>query len=93
MAGLRINERGAEMRGIIWTDTIFKEFVRKAMLSEDEIAILETSIKGWSRVEQSIKLKMSVSRIQRIDKRLKAKYDAAQKESDILPLRKRSKTA
>lgn len=80
------------MRGIIWTDTIFKEFVRKAMLSEDEIAILETSIKGWSRVEQSIKLKMSVSRIQRIDKRLKAKYDAAQKESDILPLRKRSKT-
>lgn len=76
------------MRGIIWTDVIFNEFVRRAMLNDDEIKILETTIKGWSRVKQSIELNMSVSRIQRIDKRLRAKYDAAQKGSDILPPRK-----
>lgn len=75
------------MRGIIWTDVIFNEFVRRAMLNDEEIKILETTIKGWSRVKQSIELNMSVSRIQRINKRLRVKYDAAQRGSDILPPR------
>lgn len=78
------------MKGIIWTDTIFNEFVRKAMLNEEEIAFLETEIRGWSRTRQSMELRMSESKIQRIAKTLRIKYDAAQKESDILPPRKRS---
>ena len=80
------------MKGIIWTDVIFNEFVKKAMLSDEEIAVLETSIRGWSRVKQSLELNMSLSKIQRIKRRCEAKYDVAQKESDILPERKRSKS-
>ena len=79
------------MKGIIWTDTIFNEFVKKAMLSDEEIAVLETSIRGWSRVKQSFELNMSLSKIQRIKRRYEAKYDIAQKESDLLPERKRTK--
>ena len=80
------------MKGIIWTDVIFNEFVKKAMLSDEEIAVLETSIRGWSRVKQSLELNMSLSKIQRIKRRCEAKYDVAQKESNILPERKRSKS-
>ena len=79
------------MKGIIWTDVIFNEFIKKAMLSDEEIAVLETSIRGWSRVKQSLELNMSLSKIQRIKRRCEAKYDVAQKESNILPERKRSK--
>lgn len=79
------------MKGIIWTDVIFNEFIKKAMLSDEEIAVLETSIRGWSRVKQSLELNMSLSKIQRIKRRCEAKYDVAQKESDILPERKRPK--
>ena len=79
------------MKGIIWTDVIFNEFIKKAMLSDEEIAVIETSIRGWSRVKQSLELNMSLSKIQRIKRRCEAKYDVAQKESDILPERKRSK--
>lgn len=80
------------MKGIIWTDVIFNEFIKKAMLSDEEIAVLETSIRGWSRVKQSLELNMSLSKIQRIKRRCEAKYDVAQKESNILPERKRSKS-
>ena len=80
------------MKGIIWTDVIFNEFIKKAMLSDEEIAVLETSIRGWSRVKQSLELNMSLSKIQRIKRRCEAKYDVAQKESAIFPIRKRSKS-
>lgn len=79
------------MKGVIWTDVIFNEFIKKAMLSDEEIAVLETSIRGWSRVKQSLELNMSLSKIQRIKRRCEAKYDVAQKESNILPERKRPK--
>ena len=80
------------MKGIIWTKAIFDEFVKRAMLSDEEIAVIETSIRGWSRVKQSLELNMSLSKIQRIKRRCEIKYDVAQKESDILPERKRSKS-
>ena len=75
------------MRGIIWTKAIFDEFVEKAMLSDEEIAVLETAIRGWSRVKQADKLNMSASKIYRILKKCELKYDAVQKQSDILPKR------
>ena len=76
------------MKGIIWTKAIFEEFANIAMLSEEEIEVLEASIKGWSQVKMSMELKMSVAKINRILHRCRIKYDAAQKESDILPIRK-----
>ena len=78
------------MKGIIWTKAIFEEFASIAMLSEEEIAVVEASIKGWSQVKMERELNMSIAKINRILHRCRIKYDAAQKESDILPIRKRS---
>lgn len=78
------------MKGIIWTKAIFEEFANVAMLSEEEIAVVEASIKGWSRVKISMELCMSVRKVNTILQRCRIKYDAAQKESNILPARKRS---
>jgi hypothetical protein len=78
------------MKGVIWTKTIFDEFVKQAMLSDEEIAVVEASIKGWSQVKQSMELNMSISKINSILRRCRAKDDMAQKESDILPERKRT---
>ena len=78
------------MKGIIWTRSIFEEFVNIAMLSEEEIAVIEADIKGWSQVKMSMQLNMSIAKINRILHRCRIKYDAAQKESDILPIRKQT---
>ena len=78
------------MKGVIWTRDIFDEFVSRAMLTEEEVAVVEASIKGWSRVKISMELCMSVRKVNTILRRCRIKYDAAQKESSILPARKRS---
>ena len=78
------------MKGVIWTKDIFEEFVSRAMLNDEEIAVVKASIKGDSHVAMSFDLNMSVAKINRILRRCRIKYDVAQKESDILPIRKRS---
>ena len=76
------------MKGVIWTKGIFEEFVRVAMLSEEEIAVVKASIDQWTQAKMELELHMSVSKINKTLKRCRIKYDAAQKESDILPKRK-----
>ena len=76
------------MKGIVWTRAIFDEFVNVAMLSEEEAAVVEASIKGHSQVKISMDLCMSVRKVNTILQRCRIKYDAAQKESSILPARK-----
>ena len=49
---------------------------------------MRTRVAGWTRTEQSMKLGMSLSKIDRHIKRLKSKYDQVQMYSLILPPRK-----
>lgn len=72
---------------ILWNRIIVDEFIRLAMLSDEEILVLETRAKGLTRVQQSIKLGMSVSTVDNIIRRLKRKYDNVQKHSQVLPKR------
>ena len=88
LAGFAVE--GVQMKGIVWTKAIFDEFVRVAMLSEEEVAVVEASIKGWSIVKISMELCMSERKVKTILHRCRIKYDTAQKESDILPVRKRT---
>lgn len=71
-----------------WNKIILEEFIELAELTEDEEKIMRTRVAGWSRTKQSMKLGMSMSTIDRIIRRLKAKYDFVQKYSAILPPRK-----
>lgn len=75
---------------VIWTKFILERFIDVGNLTKDEEAVMRTRAAGWTRTEQSMKLGMSLSTIDRIIKRLKVKYDRAQKYDVLLPQRKQS---
>jgi len=71
-----------------WNKIIVEEFVSIASLTKDEEAVLRTRAAGWSRTKQCMEFNMSMSTLDRIIRRLKVKYDHAQKYSVILPPRR-----
>ena len=73
--------------GVIWTKTIVDEFIREAMLNEEEQRLLRMKAAGWSRTKQAQSLNVSTQTLDRMCNKLKVKYDAAQKTSAILPRR------
>ena len=75
---------------VIWTKFILERFIDVGNLTKEEEAIIRTRAAGWTRTEQSMKLGMSLSTIDRIIKRLKVKYDRAQKYDVLFPPRKQS---
>lgn len=71
-----------------WNKIILEEFIRLASLSKEEEEVMRTRVAGWTVTEQSMKLGMSVSKVNKITQRLKVKYDGVQPYSCILPPRK-----
>lgn len=65
------------------------EFKELALLTDVEIQILESRIKGWSRTKQSIEFNMSLSTVDRIYRTIRDKYDQVYKLSNNLPMRKK----
>lgn len=74
-----------------WNKIILETFIEEALLNEDEEMIMRTRVAGWSRLQQSDKLGMSVSSVDKIISDLKVKYDNVQKYNPLLPPRKFSK--
>ena len=77
------------MKDIIWNNIILDEFLRLAILTEIEEQILRTRIKGFSRVQQSMKFNMSVASVDSVIRMIGIKYDMVQPYSTILPVRKK----
>ena len=75
---------------VIWTKFVLERFIEVGNLTKEEEAVMRTRAAGWTRTEQSMKLGMSLSTIDRIIERLKVKYDRAQKYDVLLPPRKQS---
>lgn len=76
---------------IVWTKQVLENFIEQAMLTEDEIFIMETRIKGWTVTMQAMELKRSESSVHRMINVLKRKYDKVQKENpDMFPVRRSS---
>lgn len=73
---------------VLLTREIVDEFVREAMLNDDEELIIRTRAAGWSRQQQAMKLNVSLQSVDRMIKRLKTKYDNVAKNNDKLPERK-----
>lgn len=71
-----------------WSKVILEEFIKEAMLTEDEEKIIRTRVAGWSRTKQAMTFGMSLSTVDRIIKSLKQKYDFVQKYDPLLPTRK-----
>ena len=76
-------------RGVSWNKVSFDTFAELGMLTDDERAVLETRIKGWTRTKQSRELNMSMATLDRTIARIKRKYDEVQPHaSDVLPVRR-----
>lgn len=75
------------MSNVLWNKILLEEFERLAGLSELEQDIIKGKMRGQTRVEQSMRLGISIATLDRHVARLKRKYDAVQPYSDILPKR------
>lgn len=73
-----------------WNKIILEEFISIGGLTKEEEEIMRTRVAGWTVTKQSMELGMSRSKVNFLIKRLKAKYDAVQPYSAILPPRKSS---
>lgn len=71
-----------------WNKIILEEFINVGGLTQEEEQIMRTRVAGWTISEQADRLGMSRSKVNFLIKRLKVKYDNAQKYSVILPPRK-----
>lgn len=73
-----------------WNKIIVETFIEEAILTKEEEIVLRTRAAGWTRIQQSQELGMSLATIDRIIRRLKVKYDNVQKYNPILPPRRSS---
>lgn len=84
-----------------WTKIILETFLEESGINDrislgDEKArilegILRTRCAGWSIVKQAEEFHISVDTVNKYVRELKSLYDATQKNSTILPIRKHSK--
>lgn len=80
-------------KGVLWTDKLSEEFIKRAALSEDEAFVMRTRARGYTVSQQAMKLNCSEVTVHRKIAMIKKKYDAVQKEyPDIFPVRRKSKT-
>ena len=71
-----------------WNKVILEEFIKEAMLSEEEEQIMRTRVAGWPRQKQAIEFNMSTQKVDKIIARCKAKYDIVSEYDALLPPRK-----
>lgn len=79
------------MKQVHWTKDTMEFFIEKGMLTEEQVYILESRVKGATVVEQSMHLHKSESSVHRQIKRIRDCYDIVQKQyPDKLPIRRYS---
>ena len=59
----------------IRTRSRLDEFINEAMLTPLDVEILQTRLKGWSRIQQSQHFNMSISAIDNHIKKIKESYE------------------
>lgn len=76
------------MKQILWTKKILETFIKEGILTDEEKEVLLLRVQGYTITEQAEKLNISESKVNRITRRLKIKYDALQETMKELPKRK-----
>ena len=76
------------MKTILWTKKIIETFIKEGMLTEEEKEVLLLRVKGYTIAETSELMNISDSKVNRIIRRLKIKYDNLQDTLEELPKRK-----
>lgn len=65
---------------VTWTKKVLDNFIELAMLTDDEVYIMRSRVKGITVTQQALALNKSESSVHRMIKELKKKYDAVQAE-------------
>ena len=76
------------MKTVLWTKKIIETFIKEGMLTEEEKEVLLLRVKGYTIAETSELMNISDSKVNRIVRRLKIKYDNLQGTIKELPKRK-----
>ena len=76
------------MKQILWTRKLVDTFIKEGMLTEEEKEVLLLRVKGYTISETSELMNISDSKVNRIIRRLKIKYDNLQGTIEELPKRK-----
>ena len=76
------------MKQILWTRKLVDTFIKEGMLTEEEKEVLLLRVKGYTIAETSELMNISDSKVNRIIRRLKIKYDNLQGTIEKLPKRK-----
>ena len=76
------------MKQILWTRKLVDTFIKEGMLTEEEKEILLLRVKGYTIAETSELMNISDSKVNRIIRRLKIKYDNLKGTIKELPKRK-----
>ena len=76
------------MKQVLWTKKIIETFIKGGMLTEEEKEVLLLRVKGYTIAETSELMNISDSKVNRIIRRLKIKYDNLQGTIKELPKRK-----
>ena len=79
-------ERKGYMKQVLWTNKLVDTFIKEGMLTEKKVLLLR--VKGYTIAEQAELLNVSESKVNRITRRLKIKYDALQDTIKEIPKRK-----
>ena len=72
---------------LVWTKRMLGAFIEQACLSEEETIVLNDWVKGKSIVNTSMNNHMSTSKVDRIRRRIRKKYDFIQTYTAELPVR------
>ena len=76
------------MKQILWTRKLVDTFIKEGMLTEEEKEVLLLRVKGYTIADTSELMNISDSKVNRIIRRLKIKYDNLQGTIEELPKRK-----
>lgn len=76
------------MKQVLWTRKLVDTFIKEGMLTEEEKEVLLLRVKGYTIAETSELMNISDSKVNRIIRRLKIKYDNLQGTIEELPKRK-----
>ena len=76
------------MKQILWTRKLVETFIKEGMLTKEEKEVLLLRVKGYTISETSELINISDSKVNRIIRRLKIKYDNLQGTIEELPKRK-----
>ena len=76
---------------VIWTKAILEAFIEEGNLNPRQEYIIRSRAQGLSIVEQAEHLNLSVDQVNKDIATLKKIYDVTQRNSKILPKRKKNK--